>query len=544
MEPEQLLNIPHTESQRIEFKRQITDKLERSIVAFLNSKDGGIIYLGVDDDGNVIGLENADAEQRKIADRIKNNIRGETLGLFDIILENYHGKYVIKLIVSSGTEKPYYLKEKGMTSEGCYIRNGSRNEQMTTSMIEKAFARRTRNSLSVIAAPRQDLSFEQLHIYYQEHGKILNDQFAQSLNFLTEDNKYNLNAWLFADENDITIKIAKFSGVDKTDLIENEEYGYCSIIKSCISTLEKLNIENRTFARINYPFRQEERLIDTQSLREAIINAFVHNDYSDLMSPAFYIFSNRIEIVSYGGLIDGMSKEELVSGCSRPRNREIMRVFRDVDLVEQLGSGMNRMMKAYTQDIFSISPNFFLVSFPYKTPEGNISPNVRKYFPNGLPNVPIEVPKVTQRTFEAIRLNPNATIVELSEKLSLSESATKKHIALLKKAGVIKRVGGKTYGHWEINSSDNSPQKFPNDSPQLPLEMPEEVHLEFPKGVQKTFEAIRLNPSATIKKLSQTLELSERTIKKHIALLKKAGMIKREGGKTHGFWKTVPETRR
>lgn len=543
MEPEQLL-IPHTESQRIEFKLKITEKLERSVVAFLNSKDGGMIYLGVADDGEVIGLENADAEQRKIADRIKNNIRGETLGLFDIILEDYHGKSVIKLIVSSGTEKPYYLKEKGMTSEGCYIRNGSRNEQMTSSMIEKTFARRTRNSLSVITAPRQDLSFEQLHIYYQEHGKALNDRFAQSLNFLTEDNKYNLNAWLFADENDITIKVAKFSGVDKTDLIENEEYGYCSIIKSCIATLEKLNIENKTFARINYPFRQEGRLIDAQSLREAVINAFVHNDYSDLMSPAFYIFSNRIEIVSYGGLIDGMSIEELVSGCSRPRNREIMRVFRDVDLVEQLGSGMNRMMKAYSQDIFNISPNFFLVSFPYKTPEINISSNGRKDFPNGLPNVPIEVPKVTQRTFEAIRLNPSATIAELSVELSLSESATKKHIALLKKAGIIRRVGGKTYGHWEINSSYNSFQEFPNDLPQLPIEAPIEVHLEVPEGAQRTFEEIRLNPHATIKELSQKVKLSERTIKKHIALLKKAGFIKRVGSKTHGYWEIVPETKR
>ena len=86
MEPEQLLNIPYTESQRIEFKVKITDKLERSIVAFLNSKDGGIIYLGVDDDGNVIGLENADAEQRKIADRIKNNILRITI----ILLSTLH----------------------------------------------------------------------------------------------------------------------------------------------------------------------------------------------------------------------------------------------------------------------------------------------------------------------------------------------------------------------------------------------------------------------------------------------------------------------
>ena len=302
-----------TESQHVEFKRELTEKLEQSVISFLNSKDGGIIYFGVDDDGSIYGLQDADLVQRQIADRIKNNIRGETLGLFDIVLEKTEEKNIVKLIISSGTEKPYYLKEKGMTIEGCFIRNGSRIEQMTNSMIEKAFARRTRNTLSVITSPKQDLTFEQLKIYYQEHGKILNDQFASSLNFLTEEKKYNLNAYLFADQNDITIKVAKFAGTDKTELIENEEYGYCSIIKACKTVLEKLNLENKTLAKITYPFRQEQRLIDSDSLREAVINAFVHNDYSDLMSPAFYIYSDSLEIVSYGGLIYGMSQEELVT---------------------------------------------------------------------------------------------------------------------------------------------------------------------------------------------------------------------------------------
>ncbi len=175
------------ESQHIELKRGLTDKLEQTVIAFLNSKNGGIIYFGIDDDGTICGVENPDLLQCQLADRIKNNIRGETLGLFDIVLENVNGKSIVKLIISSGTEKPYYLKEKGMTSEGCFIRNGSRIEQMTGSMIEKAFARRTRNSLSVITSPRQDLTFEQLKIYYQEHGKTLNEQFTTSLNFLTEE---------------------------------------------------------------------------------------------------------------------------------------------------------------------------------------------------------------------------------------------------------------------------------------------------------------------------------------------------------------------
>ena len=118
-------------------------------------------------------------------------------------------------------------------------------------------------------------------------------------------------------------------------------------------------LEVNVFVKVGYPFREEKSFIDRDALREAVINAFVHNDYSDLMCPAFYIFSDRIEIVSYGGLIDGMSKEELISGCSRPRNRELMRIFRDVDLVEQLGTGMEKMMAVFTPKIFELTPNFF-----------------------------------------------------------------------------------------------------------------------------------------------------------------------------------------
>ena len=441
------------ESQHTELKREPTDKLERSVIAFLNSKDGGIIYFGIDDDGSVNGVDNPDSVQLQIADRIKNNIRGETLGLFDIVLEKLDGKNIVKVIVSSGTEKPYYLKEKGMTSEGCFIRNGSRVENMTPAMIEKAFARRTRNSLSVITSPRQDLSFEQLKIYYQEHGNVLNDQFSRSLNFLTEDGKYNLNAFLFADNNDITIKVAKFAGVDKTELIENEEYGYCSIIKACKAVLDKLNVENRTFARVTYPFRQEKRLIDSDSLREAVINAFVHNDYSDLMSPAFYIFSNRLEIVSYGGLIDGMSKEELVSGCSRPRNREIMRIFKDVDLVEQLGTGMNKMMKAYTPDIFTVSPNFFHTVFAYKSLELENVPNV----PNSdiknvpyVPNVPNdEISERQKLILNLLKNDGNMTAAKIAEECDVSEKTIKRDIAELKSLKLISRKGS-THGKWVV----------------------------------------------------------------------------------------------
>ncbi|MCI1768653.1 MAG: ATP-binding protein [Mageeibacillus sp.] len=215
------------ESNRVEFKSVLNDKMEKEIVAFLNNQEGGILYIGLDDNGHPTGLIDLDLTQLKIADRIKNNILPSTLGLFDIVTEVVEGVSVIKVLVSSGLEKPYYIKSQGMSPTGCYTRVGTSSQPMTTTMIDDLYARRIHTTLRNILSPRQDLKFAQLKIYYQERGLELNQQFANSLEFLTPDEKYNYIAYLLADENAVSIKVAKYAGTDKVDLIENEEYGYC-----------------------------------------------------------------------------------------------------------------------------------------------------------------------------------------------------------------------------------------------------------------------------------------------------------------------------
>lgn len=121
---------------------------------------------------------------------------------------------------------------------------------MTTAMIDDLYARRIHITLSNITAPRQDFKFAQLKIYYQERGLELNNQFASSLELLTLEGKYNYIAYLLADENGVSIKEAKYAEIDKIDLIENEEYGYCSLIKVTNSVLEKIKIENVTYAKV------------------------------------------------------------------------------------------------------------------------------------------------------------------------------------------------------------------------------------------------------------------------------------------------------
>ncbi len=99
--------------------------MEKEIVAFLNNREGGVLYIGLDDDGHPLMNKDLDATQLKIADRIKNNILPSTMGLFDIVTEIIENVPVIKIIVSSGLEKPYHIRSQGDVSIGmlCQGRN-------------------------------------------------------------------------------------------------------------------------------------------------------------------------------------------------------------------------------------------------------------------------------------------------------------------------------------------------------------------------------------------------------------------------------------
>ena len=109
-----------TESQRIEYKRELTDSLEKEAVAFLNAREGGVIWIGIDDSGTVTGVDHCDQTQLKIKDRLKNNIQPSIMGLFDIIHEQRNSKDIIRITVAGGLEKPYYLKKIRNDDKGVF----------------------------------------------------------------------------------------------------------------------------------------------------------------------------------------------------------------------------------------------------------------------------------------------------------------------------------------------------------------------------------------------------------------------------------------
>lgn len=430
------------EDSRNEFKEILNDKLEKEIIGFLTA-NGGNLYIGIKDDGTIIGLnDNLDKLQLAIKDRIKNNIEPSTLGLFDINIKTYNDKKYIHIVIASGNEKPYYLKKKGMTPDGCFIRIGNSTEHLNQKQIEELYAKRTKTSLKNIVSPNQQLTFSQLKIYYEEMGYNINDNFLNQLGLIMEDGKYNYIAYLLADNNDVSIKVATYSGNDAYDLIENEEYGYCCLIKATKNVINKFDQINKTFTKITFDNRKEIKMFDNIAVKEAITNAIVHNAWEREYPPKFEIFNDHIAISSTGGLPINFTINDFLKGFSAPKHPELMRVFRDLDLVEQLGTGIIRILKVYDKDVYEFSDNFIRVNFKFR--------NAEELSNNGK-NTKIEKINETQENIiDLIKKNPNITQNEISNFLNINKSTVMRNINKLKEKNIIARIGSTKNGQWKI----------------------------------------------------------------------------------------------
>ena len=443
------------EDSRTEFKVKLVDDLEESVIAFLN-KDGGDIYIGIDDNGNVVGLKNnMDLLQRKVKDKIISSVEPSVLGLFDLeVLEKDDKKY-LKITIAKGYDTPYHIKGMGMTPDSCFIRVGSSNERMDEHLINKMFRERTKDSLKNIVSPRQDLTFTDLKIYYAEKGFDVGDNFEKQLDFFTKDGKYNYVAYLLADSNRVSIKVAKYAGDDVDELMENYEFGDCSLIKATYRVLEKFRTENKVYAKITYPERIEQPMYDYTAVREAVINAIVHNDWATEYPPKFEFFSDRLEISSFGGIQSEFTEEEFLQGYSAPKNPELMRVFRDLELVEHLGTGIRRILKRYDKSIYHFYTHFIRVSIKYNQNEfeydNKINTNDSKldYSKSELNNI--------QKGIIGLMLDrPKITQEEMSNLLGVTPRTIRNHIKYLIDNDYIERVGANKNGKWKVvkNGSD------------------------------------------------------------------------------------------
>lgn len=194
-------------------------------------------------------------------------------------------------------------------------------------------------------------------------------------------------------------------------------------------------------------------MIDSTAMREAVINAVVHNDYSYGATPKCEFFSDRLEITSMGGLPYGVDEEDFFSGFSVPRNKEIMRVFRDLEIVEQLGSGIPRILKTYGRDAFEIRKSFVRVVFYYERPFDDSATPPSQTETRVETRVKTRL-KTSQLILETLAENPTMTLAELAERIEKSVSAVERASAKLVKEGKLRYVGPQKGGHWQVLKGD------------------------------------------------------------------------------------------
>jgi len=188
--------------------------------------------------------------------------------------------------------------------------------------------------------------------------------------------------------------------------------------------------------------RKELKMFDKVAIREAIVNAIVHNKWQLENPPKFEIFSDHISITSTGGLPQEVTKEEFLMGYSFPRNPELMRVFKDLDLVEQLGTGIIRILKVYDKNVYEFSKNFIRVNFKFN--------EYRDLASDNKVNIDSNLNETQNKVLQLIRNNNRITQKEMMNELGVVRATITRTIKFLKEKEYIERVGSDRNGYWNI----------------------------------------------------------------------------------------------
>ena len=468
------------ETESIEFKKT-TGELKEGIISLtsmLNKNGYATLYFGVRNDGEAVGQEIGDKTLRDVSHAISLAVKPQIIP--SVSLELLDDKNVIK-VTAEGAEKPYSAYGR------YYIRIADEDTEMSPEQLMR-FMQEKENAdvITKIEAENQNLSFNQLKTLFSGKGLTLNDgEFEKNLGFLTPNGAYNFLAELLADQNDVSIKVVKFAGTDKSTIVRRNEYGFKCLALALTQVLTYMEAINDTKVTLGTPQRIEEKLFDFDAFKEAWQNACLHTKWQRKNPPAVYIFSDRIEVISTGGLTQALSKEEFFRGISHPVNAKLQKIFGQLGFVEQTGHGIPLIINRYGTQAFEVMDNFLNVTIPFnnalveKPTYGNIQEkmfvvadsgafdNAYTVYDKVANKVSYKIPpRVSHNIADTVsagtlnrsqkkilayfKSNPYATADEAAPAIPCSVANVRKVIMQLKEFGLLKRVGSNKAGYWQV----------------------------------------------------------------------------------------------
>lgn len=359
------------ENQYIEFKQEFIPDIRKEVIGFANA-DGGTIYLGVRKDGMVLGIDDPDGTMLKVANSLKDTISPDVMPFVKVNTTETDGKQLIEIDVTTGTNRPYYLRDKGLKPGGVYVRKGSSTQPMTEEGIREMLLQNSGRSYESCRSMNQDLTFNTLQAEMQRRSIELGQSQMQTLKLIGDDGLYTNLALLLSDQCETTTKVALFQGTDKEVFRDRKEFGG-SILKQLEDVYSFLDLINKTKATFSGLYRNDERDYPVEALREALLNSIIHRDYSFSGSNLINVYDDRIEFVSLGGLVQGLELKSIFLGVSQSRNPYLASVFYRMKLIESYGTGIGKIERSYRNDRlkpeFETAKGVFRVTLPNKNEE-------------------------------------------------------------------------------------------------------------------------------------------------------------------------------
>ena len=444
------------EMQNIEWKTKWKDEYLEWICGFANAQ-GGKIYIGCDDNGHVIGLDNT----RRLLEDIPNKIRSAMSIVVDVNLLKQDGKEYIEITVPS---YPVAISCKGIY----YYRSGSTMQTLSGAELESFILRKRGASWDSMPIPGftindiDDGLVEKFKILAIKKGRIDQSVLTESKADLMEKLRltnagYYTNAamLLFSKDPDrwqlgAYTKIGFFE-TDADLCYQDEIHG--SILEQIDKIMEVLHLKYMK-ARISYEgFQRVERyFVSDEALREALLNALCHKRYESCTPIQISVYEDRLYIANCGQLPENWTVDSLMSKhVSRPYNPSIANVYYLAGFIESWGRGIEKMCRACEEDgsplpEYTIHPGDIMIRF--SAAEDRI---VRTSINRVTEKVTEKVTEAEKELLGLLLEDPAFTYTVLAEKLGVSRKTVSARIRSLKEKGIIQRIGSDSKGYWKVN---------------------------------------------------------------------------------------------
>lgn len=415
----------NNENERIEYKREFVDDIAKEVIAFANT-DGGEIYVGVNDDGTPAPLANTDDTYTRITNCVRDSVAPDVTMFTKYSLNDG----VIKVNVSEGSSKPYYLKSKGLKPSGVYIRQGASSVQASPEQIRQMIKLSDRDSFEEMRSLEQELTFKSAAETFKKHNIPFSEDKFKALGIVNiNDDLFTNLGLIVSDQCSHTIKVAVFADEDNTSFIDHREFGG-SVFSQIENAFEYIMLNNKSRSFFSGIDRIDISDYPEAAIREALLNAAVHRDYGFSGSIIVNINSKCIDIISIGGLVPGLAEEDIMNGISQPRNRNLAEMFHRLKYIESYGTGIRKILSLYSDSAvkpsISITPNSFRITLPNR--------NCGK-------KAETDLPMQYKAVIEFLNEHGSMTVEELQELLDIKQTRAFNLYKKMEKEGYIKVNG-------------------------------------------------------------------------------------------------------